>query len=257
MPSKPSIKAGLPIRKYGHVCAPIYREVNGLPQHLGTCVLLQSADGLWLFTAAHVLAQGVAATLMLPGKPFFKLRANVYSACPLTPEDTDKHGEDVSFIKLSQEQAEALCAAGHQFLPTKEETIARDEDLVLFPGECVVTGYIDRSVKINHETQVAELEPFCFATHFADPHRLRKVHRDEKVNIAVDYPGRVYVDGKERILRPNSKGLSGGAIWKTDGDNVRLVGIFTEVWEAHSLMVGTKVARILGAIQHFKDSLSK
>jgi hypothetical protein len=239
----------MPLR-FGNVVMPVYVEDGGgRPKHEGTAVLLQSQDGLWLFTAAHVLATHIRAPIILPGKKFFRLQAQVFASSKLTPEETEKDSADVAFVRLTNEQAESLYEAGFHFLPITRESIDRSE-VPPFPATCAVTGFNVDSVEIDHVKEVAMAGQMCLLSRFIDPRKLGSVQRSPTRNLGVEYPGRPFIDGK-RARRPDPRGLSGGAIWKIDGKDVRLAGIVIECYASRSMIVGTRLESILEAISHF------
>jgi hypothetical protein len=244
-------------RRFGNVVTPIYAEqADGRIEHTGTGVLLQSNDGLWLFTAAHVLAQHSSTPILLPGKPFFfRLTTPVFSACELTPKATATHVADVAFVKLTEEQANWIFDSGHHFFAVTRESVdvsSRE----FYPGNCAVTGYPEHTVTIDHERRFAEIDPILLMSTFANPRRLLPIQHDPSLNLAVNYERRPMINGI-KMVRPNPRGLSGGAIWLLENEKVYLVGIVTEFWKAQSLIIGTRIREITKAMAHFRDRLSE
>jgi hypothetical protein len=233
--------------KYGHVVIPIYiTRTSGKFEHVGSGVLVESIEGHWLFTAAHVLAEMVDGNILLPGSPdFFIPSGKVISSCTLLPEVAHKDHIDLCYISLTSEEALKLQNGGSKFLPTTTETID-PTGWTPYPGLGTVSGYPIKAVDIIgskanvHMTDLIQMD-------FASPERLRKAQLNIETTIALIRPRKLWLEGQE--LRDfELRGMSGGAIWAHNGDQIRLVGIFTEYQSSRSLLIGTRLKPLLAEL---------
>lgn len=226
---------------------PIYLSRSvGQVEHQGSGVLVESTEGHWLFTAAHVLADKVHGRIMLPGSPaFFTPMGNVISSCELLPEVAHKDRVDLSYVALTMGEATQMKKIGAQFLPVTPETVEPD-GVAVFSGVGTITGYPSQAVQIDGHAISVNITNLL-RMDFASPDRLRKAQFNSATTIGLIRPRKLWLDGRQ--LRDfELRGMSGGAIWSDQAGQSRLVGIFTEYHKSRSLLIGTRLTPLLAEL---------
>jgi len=239
-PVTPPSLASTGPERYGRVVSPIYlARAPGKISHLGSGVLVQSTEGHWLFTAAHVLADKIHGKILLPGVPdFFTPINNVVSSCELLPGIAQRDRIDMSYLALTEDEAKLLQNGGARFLPATNDTF-EPNGITPYPGIGTITGYPNSAVQIEgreinvHLTNLLNMK-------FASHERLRRAGFDPEITIGLIRHQKEFLD-RRRLHKLELRGLSGGAIWAHHSSGARLVGIFTEYHSNRSLLIGTRL----------------
>ena len=111
-----------------------------------------------------------------------------------------------------------------------------------------VVGFPTRAVIANESGVVLKASILGFGGwQFAGGERLGKAGLNPDVNLAVICPNKVFVDNV-RLHERQFKGLSGGAVWRTDPTGEKLVGIFTGYLKSKSLLFGTRLSSLVSML---------
>ncbi|MBL9187466.1 MAG: hypothetical protein JNK23_08325 [Opitutaceae bacterium] len=232
---------------------PVYLDDKGTLLHLGSAVLIRSTESYWLLTAAHVAADGELGTVLLPRATggFFRLTGYPVSSCPLRREDAYADCIDLFCVALNDLEAAAVGTTGVGFLPLHPDTVdLRGEIPAGSFG--VLWGFPTPSVTISQRH--ATIAPAFFDDlKFAEHERIRRAGLDPDQNLALIAPRKFVRNG---IVQHDFqlKGLSGGAILRSDPDGLRLVGIATEFRDERSLLVGTRIGHLFASVAHHLKS---
>lgn len=233
---------------------PVYIEkVRGKLEHQGSAVLIRSTESYWLVTAAHVAAVKDHETIWLPNAQggFFRLIGYPVVSGPVSPDESWKDQADLFCVALNDVEAGKLSSTGVGFLPLHPDTV----DLAgAYHGDSVgvAWGFPDPSVTIeqNHST----VAPTYFHDLiFARPERLRRLGFDPEQNFALHKPRKFSRDGVKQH-EFELRGLSGGAVLRSDFDGPRLVGIATEDYPASSLMICSRIGHLFASVAHHLKS---
>lgn len=232
---------------------PVYLESRGKLQHLGSAVLIRSTESYWLVTAAHVAADSELGTILLPRATggFFRLTGYPVATCPLRREVAHNDQADLFCVALNDIEAGALSTTGVGFLLLHPDTVDLAGETP--PGSfAVVWGYPTTSVSVA-ERHATITPAFFHDLRFAGAERLRKAGFDRDQNIAIITPRKFARNG---VVQHDLqlKGLSGGAIMRSDEDGLRLVGIATEFRSSCSLLIGTRIGHLFASVTHHLKS---
>ncbi len=217
-------------QQFGLVFTPIYRQIGTSLVHEGTAVLVRTTARYWMFSAAHALLT-TTGPRWVAAQPNFQLRPATWHGDPL----------DLAFLELNQAEADALIACGNDFLHAKHIDGGIDD----FAGhEMIVTGFPERAVVADDESNIFRVKPNSFHSHFLTYEALKVRRLDPYIHVAGIFKTLKDEDGPIRKIV--MKGLSGGGIWiRRSADNVKLVGIAHEYREKKGLLVGTRIRPML------------
>jgi hypothetical protein len=229
---------------------PVYLKAERAElQHLGSAVLLRSTESYWLVTAAHVAAAWECGAVLLPRATggFFRLTGYPVASCSLRLEYAEKDHDDLFCVALNDIEAAALSSTGVGFLPLHPDTVDLAGEI---PNDSfgVAWGFPTPSITVaNGHATVAPA--FFYDLRFAADERMRKAGFDPRRNVGLIAPRKFARNG---VVQHDFqlKGLSGGAIMRSDPDGLRLIGITTEFHASRSLLVGSPIGHLFASVTH-------
>jgi hypothetical protein len=206
------------------------------PNLIGTGTLLEFGKARFLVTAAHVhdeYTENQVALYVATAGALLELpqRFHTTVAPPSGKRDDDRL--DFAFIRLTDTLADEV-AKGRFFLPF---SLIDANDRLKSRAHYMFTGFPGSREKTNYGEKKVKPQRFSFTGETVSPKRMLDLGIAAETHIAVEFHREQVFDEQGKSARfPRAKGMSGGAVWRGDGDShlwliktpVRLVGIGIE-----------------------------
>jgi hypothetical protein len=228
-------------------------------EQIGSGVLIEIGEEIYLLTAAHVTDWRDKGILCIPGKSGIKpIAGHVVSLEMPTKIDRQNDKVDISYFRLSHDLAQDL---HDEAKPIVREDMNLTESLI--EGDLYTfAGYPLTKTKVK--TDVVSSEPFFFTGEASSAQKYSTLGYDIHRNIVINFNRKKvkYYDGSQ-FTAPHPRGVSGGGIFSWPKDfSVRprmperlLVGIGHTYHERHHCLVGTRINVYLSLIQRNHPSL--
>ncbi|MGD0992895.1 MAG: hypothetical protein ABR998_10530 [Gemmatimonadales bacterium] len=230
---------------------------HGEPDPAGSGVLLWHRGQRYLISAAHVFDVFQTSALLLGTDSKWKQLTGQYRASPVAPgARRESDSADFAFLPVSEMDAGEL--DGCQFL-TGSQTLLR-ETVAFDPprrSKYLAIGYpINRfNFDRKHNATVPLLGRVISTTATREEYAAHRRSPETHVLMQLEHKG-AHARGGTLGRLPKLEGMSGGALATmpaitrlADPSPPRLVGLVTEYWAAHDLLVGIRIDIVLNAIE--------
>jgi hypothetical protein len=230
------------------------------PDLIGSGVLLDFGKARFFATAAHAAdtIQGRKSGFFLPIPDGFIAIGDrcISTSVPLSGvRDDDKI--DFAFLRIDDSAADEI-AKTRSFLPFPLIDL---HDRLTPKSKYIFTGYpLNREKKDGARKKVTPV-PYSFLGSTASVKEIKEVGFSPAGNIVVKFNrDTVFADDGSKAVFPLPQGMSGGPIWKGEGNphdwlaksTVKLVGLGIEVPEIRGrprgVMVGVRISLIVAAL---------
>ena len=234
------------------------QEKIGVPQSLGSSILLELNNNYYCVSNAHVLGdENIGKAFVLNQFKKSMTIGGFFHTTKLPPNGKREDDViDVSVVKLQLTAVDWLTASGYLFLPM--EKIESDfepslKDLML------MVGYPASKTKTIISQKSLTTSPFYFVTkpNFKDLTEMKFSSAD---HIFADYTRKQIHNPRtgKNNTGPLPHGMSGGGLYHiqknvTGNYDVYLIGIMSEYIVKHSLVVSTKIGLVLDIIKQKID----
>ena len=235
------------------VC-PIFLEKadSGMVEHIGSAVLVDIRDTLFILTAAHVTDYQEKGTLLVPGANDLIAPHGYFAHVAIATGKTRIKGRlDIAYYRLADD---ARSDISPELEPLQREDIAIFESLT--QGDVYsFSGFPYRKTRIRG--RIVKTEMFSYAGCAVDDDTYSELGYDPGIHVVVRFD-RKRAQSREgvRITPPLPHGVSGGGIfaWRKDfvvggdPDDRRLVGIAHTFHKAHQCLAGTRINAFISCI---------
>jgi hypothetical protein len=240
------------------VCPIFGANERGIPELIGSGVLIQVSSKFFLLTAAHVLDRGAHTTLYVAGRNgLVTLHGQGFRAMPPSKgRDYDKL--DVGFVLLFDATVAEL-QHGHSFL------CAQDLDVSGLPQDVYTYAFVGypetrNRPRPNHKIRLGgmmvSVSPCPMETH-------RREELSPSIHLIGNFDQSRMANNQNKIVvAPQPYGMSGGGIWcwRSRNDLLlpvhhgRFVGIAIAWRKIPKLLIGVRVSLFLAAmVKYFPD----
>jgi hypothetical protein len=234
---------------------PIFWEPHesGRKEQIGSGVLLQIKDEVFLLTAAHVTDASETGTLLLPGRDGITLICGHFAHIPV-PRGGKRSDDkaDIAYFRLSEDLRTNLDPS--LLILTRDDILLCDQ---LLDGDLYTfAGYPWRKSQSQQGKIVAE--PFTFTGGAASGKDYEKLGYSRTVHIVVKFRRRKSFSVLHQAVKtaPRPGGISGGGVFawpkdlqeRTHISNLKLVGIAHTYHEDRHCMAGTRINTYLACI---------
>ncbi len=223
---------------------------------IGTGTLLDFGRARFLVTAAHVhdeYKENEVALYIATAGPLLELPQPFHTTVipPSGNRDDDRH--DFAFVRLPDSLADEI-AKGRFFLPF---SLIDANDRLKPRGRYMFTGFPGSREKTNYGEKKVKPQRFSFTGETVSPKRMLELGIGAETHIAVEFDREHVLDERDRpACFPRAKGMSGGAVWRGDGDSrlwlvktpVCLVGIGIEDPKNENVLLAVRIHLVLAAI---------
>lgn len=227
---------------------PLCIEVQGRPDQVGSCVLVQIANRRFLITAAHVLDHAHEGPLHIAADgDFVFIHGTMYRTGKRPSRYLDDI--DVGFMEIGEDIASKM--GDCRFLTLENADVLdreQPDSVYIASGYPIRHAFLDFIRRKHH----AQLVTYSLS---ADSSAYQAFRLKPGVHLPLRFePKRMKSWNQTRRPR-KPKGISGGGIfrldspWTSDPASIKLVGIITEFRKSpRSILLGTRVALHLEAI---------
>jgi hypothetical protein len=260
------LKAMKPNFESINAICPIYTASDReRPNLIGTGTLLDFAKARFLVTAAHVhdeYTENQVALYIATAGSLIELPQPFHTTVVPPSRKREDDRLDFAFVRLTDEIADEI-AKGRFFLPfslidANDHLKPRARYMFTgFPGSREKTSYGDKKVKPQR---------FSFTGETVSPKRMLALGIEPATHIAVEFDReRAFDEAGQPACFPRVKGMSGGAVWRGDGDShlwltevpVRLVGIGIEDPKNQNVLVAVRIHLVLAAIARIHPDIQE
>lgn len=232
----------------GKACRPLGVVIKGVVKPLGSCVLFEVGDALFLATASHVVDGYVGVQTLVvatSGGRYAGVSGTIMGSQPAS-----LHSLDFAVILCDEVSRHSL--VGTNRLAAGELAIL-DDAAQTQDAKYVIHGYPLSKVS-RPAPKKKSYEPFILPT-FAAPARIyRKLDINEHSHVVVAHDANTSTNTLGHRA-PSVKGVSGGALWRVgdpagaSGHGTRLVGIAVEHYKKLNAIVAVRIGVITEMIR--------
>lgn|GEM_PF-5408217 len=223
---------------------------------VGSSVLLGHNEIFYCVTNAHILDHINFNKIfaMIGNGNNCSIGGELRSTAPPDKGDRKDDIYDITIVKLDEQTVTTLKSAGYVFLHIDDIHSAYQAGPF---NKLLFLGYPISKTKFDYPGNKIILSPIKF---LGNP--ITKEYRSLPFNLAthimVKYERKNLMDENSNFITgPVPRGLSGSGIWEIgySGDKciVQLVGILTEYNDNRSILIGTKIGLVIGAIKGLFD----
>lgn len=203
---------------------------------LGSAVLIEVADAVFLCTAKHVIDENTKTTLYIDGPARLE---------PLTGDFYSTGDHDVAVLKLSAAQIETL----RKYAPLKEDRIGNQ----LQASNCKYVefmGFPESKNRAAHKT--TKIKGLIYSNG-----GVAKDITPARIHMSFDRKRNIDAATAQRVKAPDPHGMSGGAMFgvRVNDETIRgkpcplLIGIATDWPEESKEVFGTNIAVVMAIIR--------
>jgi len=235
------------------------------PKLIGTGTLLDFGKARFLVTAAHVhdeYTENQVALYVATAGALLELPQRFHKTVVPPSGKRDDDRLDFAFIRLTDTLADEV-AKGRFFLPF---SLIDANDRLKPRARYMFTGFPGSREKTNYGEKIVKPQRFSFTGETVSPKRMLDLGIAAETHIAVEFHREQVFDeqGKSACF-PRAKGMSGGAVWRGDGDShlwlvktpVRLVGLGIEDPNNQNVLVALRIHLVLAAIAQIHSDIQE
>ncbi len=232
---------------------PLFIIDRGIPDRIGSCVLVCLDSDFFAFTAAHVIRGAASAHFFVPaeGKGGKLLPLPPYTA-HLSSQGRD-NDLDVGVLALKERQLGPF--QRRVFLTGTQIENNRPDDQSLESFYLVLGYSASRTqVKVSRTERRIHQQSFRFSTHPVSAAEYTQERMSQADHILLDFDHKaIKVDGR-RTSPPKLQGVSGGGIFHISRKtrNGPLMAIATQNRRTSRLIVGTRIKHYLAMVRELK-----
>ncbi len=242
------------------IYAASYRE---RPNLIGTGTLLDFGRARFLATAAHVhdeYTEDQVALYVAADGPLIELPQPFHATIIPPSGKRDDDRLDFALIRLSDALADKI-AKGRFFLPF---SLIDANDRLKPSARYMFTGFPGSREKTNYGKKKVTPRRLSFTGETVSPKRMVALGIAASTHIAIEFDRqRAFDDAGRPACFPRARGMSGGAVWRGNGDSgrwltetpVRLVGIGTEDPQNENVLVAVRIRVVLAAIAQIHSDI--
>lgn len=236
-----------------------YPKKNKIPVGAGSGVLIRDRNNFFIYTAAHVISEGMISNLFINLHGRESLSLSMPYLVTSLPDGKNRKDDqyDVGALLLRDEDVQKLLTLncifiGQDTLLTGYE--AHKDDHVI----CL--GYPSTKLKLNIAENTMTQQYFIFPTNPVISLKEKANRLSSKDHILIPYNRRKLTPlfSNQKIMGPDPHGMSGGGVWlirigekKMDA---YLIGIMIEI-DQRSYMVGTKIKFFVDSVKTYLSEL--
>lgn len=251
-------KAGTFARRFTR---PVYGvDARSLPDHIGTCLLLEVDGAKYVVTAAHVVDHNENTTLYVLGEtePVIMVGPCRLSTPPGGIREKDKI--DIAVIRLTPETVDQIGSAEY-LTPDKFDCGG------FVPSNlCMALGYPNsRQKQRNPDQPGLRPKPVSIANLSVPAASKASIGVSDATHVLVKYDRNNAIHENDIVdTGPDPRGMSGGGIWSVvnlrDTEAVangtadpKLVGILIEFRSAQQVFLATRISIVVETIRRFDE----
>lgn len=218
---------------------PLLTSDERRPNVLGTAFLVAAGDMHFIVTAAHVVEAENSSTLSFGRGVFVQPSSTTIVTTGMPPSGRREDDPvDVAVWRADAAMASAILAQGTLAVTMDQACI---EDTAGAGDRYVFSGYpANRTRRSSRELDLGPMSVNCEAVvgdrlhalglhhHF---HVVGKFNRRRMANLQ-----------GQQMTASDPRGMSGGPVWKIEGNNCRLVGLGIEHRANQRVLIGTRIA---------------
>lgn len=248
----------------------IFHNTEEGKEAYGTAILVKYKNHHFILSAAHILEMDDMPELYFEigkipnGVTSFKTIGK-YALITSRKIENNRGNDkvDIAVMKLLSAEDIKLFESSFNFFDFE----AADKKHLPIPEipYYIAFGYPGTYTKMkNKYRKESEHKVFVFNSRIKELKNCEKYGYDSNINIFIDYPKKIQMEGNNQLLKPpNPRGISGSGLWRiTDSVNIEtknwnyeLVGIMIEIHEER-VLVGTKLIQIDAIIRYLNNEKS-
>lgn len=227
---------------------PLLTDDEGRPDVLGTAFIVAVGHFRFIVTAAHVVEAGNSSALRF-GRGIVANPGSVKvvtSGMPPSGRRVDDR-VDLAVWQADEQLTAALLAQGTH--PIEIESIGVG-DLAESGDHYVFSGYPASRTRTNRATREIDPGPVSANCLAVVDDRLVDLglHRTTHIIGAFDRRRMANLQGQQ-ITAPEPWGMSGGPVWKIQGNDCCLVGVGIEYLEGSNVLVATRLGAVVALLR--------
>lgn len=237
-------KVELELNKRKYSLCPIFEKIGKSEyKFIGTSVIVNLFDNLFLITAAHVIED-----ISLP-KQYVLIKDEYVNLKTAFNCIKDKN-KDLAYLKLDNELSNIFYS---NFIPIEQADISQNEKKSMHYG---FMGFPKSKVKGIYGTSKFDFTPYMFYDVEVEKDIYSNLNFDQNTHIIINFNQKESFDRiEEKIIPPSPKGISGGSVWeindlKTPEKN-KLAGIGIEYRNKQfKVLICTKIKEFILNLKH-------
>lgn len=221
---------------------------EGRPDVLGTGFIVAVDRYRFIITAAHVVEAEDSSTLRF-GRNIISNSGSVAVVTTKMPSSRRREDDrlDLAIWRADEQLAASLLAQGIQPIGIE---LAGVEDVAESGNRYVFSGYPSSRTRTNRTTREIDPGPISACCEAVIDDRLLDLELQSSTHIIGSFERRrmANIDG-EQITAPEPWGMSGGPVWKIQGDSCRLAGVGIEYRERKNALVATRLGAVVALLR--------
>lgn len=219
-------------------------DENRMPYLVGSGVLLRLGEKLVLLTAAHVLDENANQTLFVVTNTTSVILEGQKHATPSQYPDHRDDPLDVAVLELNDRTTAELANAPALRLENCDASVRPAPSTLYFA--CGFPHTSNR--RVNRAARTVQARRFKLFSKSVGPAIFQTVNRNIDQHFVIGFNKRHVIQDNRDVTAPHPHGVSGGALWATDGVRRRVVAILTDWFYPQHLvkaMGGTRIGLFL------------